>query len=157
MIIDTLEQAVKNPLYPAVIRKTLQAIQANNPQTQAVGKYAIQDEAIFYSVMESETRDFNAQQPEFHRQYIDIHLVLAGEEIIGAGPIGLELDLIAPFEEQKDLGFCHRIDSETLIHLQPGALAVIFPLELHRPMCTFGVPSPLRKIVVKIDSALLVD
>jgi beta-galactosidase beta subunit len=34
---------------------------------------------------------------------------------------------------------------------------VIFPLELHRPMCTFGVPSPLRKIVVKIDSALLVD
>ena len=93
MIIDTLEQAAKNPLYPAVIRNTLQTIQANNPQTQAVGKYAIQGEEIFYSVMESETRDFNAQQPEFHRQYIDIHLVLAGEEIIGAGPIRLK-DLV---------------------------------------------------------------
>ena len=157
MIIDTLVLAAQNPLYPAVIRRTLQTIQQHNPDTLAAGKYEIQGEAIFFNVMEGETRDINAQQPEFHRQYIDIHLVLAGEEIIGAGARGLPLDPIAPFDEQKDLGFCHRIDSESLIHLQPGELAVIFPLELHRPMCTQGVPSPLRKIVVKIDSALLTD
>jgi len=156
MIIDTFALAVQNPLYPAVIRRTLQSIAGLTPKTLPVGKYVLQGDAIFFNVMEGETRHINAQQPEFHRQYIDIHLVLAGEEIIGVGPKGLPMDPVLPFDEEKDLGFCQQIASESLIHLQPGELAVIFPQELHRPMCTLGVPSPLRKIVVKVDSLLMV-
>lgn len=155
MIIDTLAHAAHNPIYPAVIRRTLQAIEGHQPATLPAGRYEIQGDEIFFNVMEGETRHIQDQQPEFHRRYIDIHLVLAGEEIIGAGPEGLPMESVSPFDESKDLGFCLQIASESLIHLKPGALAVIFPLELHRPMCTQGVPSPLRKIVVKVDSALL--
>lgn len=86
MIIDTLVLAAQNPLYPAVIRHTLQTIQQHNPQTLAAGKYEIQGEAIFFNVMEGETRDINARQPEFHRQYIDIHLGAGSDLPAGAAP-----------------------------------------------------------------------
>lgn len=155
MIIDTLAQGIANPLYPDVIRKTLQAIQDKHPDTLAVGKYLLQGDAVFFSVAEGETRELNSQRPEFHRRYIDIHIVLSGEEIIGAGVKGLPLEMAVPFEEANDIGFCRRIDSETWIHLLPGELAIIFPQELHRPMCTTGTPAALRKIVVKIDNHLL--
>lgn len=155
MIIDTLAAAAHNPLYPSAIRQALQAIAESNPDALVPGRYEIQGNAMFYSVMVGQTRALEEQQPEYHRQYIDIHLVLAGEEIIGAGPRGLPLEHVSPFDEGKDLGFCRRIGSETLIHLQAGELAIVFPQELHRPMCTLGAPAPLRKIVVKIDAALL--
>lgn len=41
MIIDTLVLAAQNPLYPAVICRTLQTIQRHNPETLAAGKYEI--------------------------------------------------------------------------------------------------------------------
>ena len=75
--------------------------------------------------------------------------------MVGAGVTGLPLELSEPFNDAHDLGFCRHIASETLIHLQPEELAIIFPLELHRPMCILTAPAALRKIVVKIDAALL--
>ncbi|MGB7802056.1 YhcH/YjgK/YiaL family protein [Buttiauxella sp.] len=156
MIIDTLLDGAKNPLYPALIRHTLQAILDKKPHSLPTGKYPIQGERVFFSVVEGETRLLEQQKPEFHRQYIDIHIVLAGEEVIGAGAKGLALEMTGPFNDKQDVGFCQHISSETLIHLHPEELAIIFPYELHRPMCTLSQPAALRKIIVKIDSALLV-
>ena len=156
MIIDTLTDGAKNPLYPTIIRNTLQAILEKKPHTLPTGKYSLQGESVFFSVVEGETRSLESQKPEFHRQYIDIHIVLVGEEVIGAGVRGLALEMAEPFNEKQDLGFCQQISSETLIHLHPEELAIIFPYELHRPMCTLSQPKALRKIVVKIDNALLV-
>ncbi|SUW62272.1 Toxin-antitoxin biofilm protein TabA [Buttiauxella agrestis] len=155
MIIDTLSDGAKNPLYPAIIRNTLQAILDKKPHSLPAGKYPLQGDSVFFSVVEGETRPLENQKPEFHRQYIDIHIVLVGEEVIGAGVKGLALDMTEPFNEKQDIGFCQQIGSETLIHLHPGELAVIFPYELHRPMCTLSQPTALRKIIVKIDHALL--
>ena len=155
MIIDTLSAGAMNPLYPAIIRQTLQAILDKKPHSLAAGKYPLQGDSVFFSVVEGHTRLLAEQRPEFHRQYIDIHIVLSGEEVVGAGVAGLPLELSEPFNDAYDLGFCQHIASETLIHLQPEELAIIFPLELHRPMCSLTSPAVLRKIVVKIDAALL--
>ena len=59
------------------------------------------------------------------------------------------------FNDAHDIGFCTQISSETLIHLHPEEIAILFPGELHRPMASLGAGAPLRKIIVKIDSALL--
>ncbi|VDY63325.1 Toxin-antitoxin biofilm protein TabA [Shimwellia blattae] len=75
--------------------------------------------------------------------------------MIGAGVAGPEPTLSEPFNAAHDIGFCPAIPGETQIHLQPGELAVIFPGELHRPMSTCQAPAALRKIVAKIDRALL--
>lgn len=155
MIIDNFTHALTNPCYPDAIRRALAGIQAQHPTSLSVGKYPIEGDGMFFTVMEGETQPLTERQPEYHRQYIDIHLVLAGEEVVGAGVAGLPITPTRPFDSAHDIGFCTTIESETLIHLQPGELAIVFPQELHRPMATCAAPAPLRKIVAKIDIALL--
>ena len=155
MIIDTLTRAEKNAFYPAVIRKALRAVIQQEPHSLPPGKYIVEGDNLFFNVVEGETKPLAEQRPEYHRQYIDIHIVLAGEEMVGAGNKGLNISEDGPFNEAHDIGFCEYISSETLIHLHPEELTVLFPGELHRPMGSLGAGAPLRKIIVKIDHALL--
>lgn len=155
MIIDTLTRAEKNAFYPAVIRKALRAVIQQEPHSLPPGKYIVDGDNLFFNVVEGETKPLAEQRPEYHRQYIDIHIVLAGEEIIGAGNKGLEIIADREFNDAHDIGFCTQISSETLIHLHAEEIAILFPGELHRPMASLGAGAPLRKIIVKIDSALL--
>lgn len=155
MIIDTLTAAAKNSFYPSVIRKALQAVLQQEPHALPPGKYTVDGDNLFFTVVEDSTKPLAEQRPEYHRQYIDIHIVLKGEEIIGAGNKGLEIVEDGPFNTAHDIGFCRTISSETLIHLHPEELAILFPGELHRPMAAMDAGAPLRKIIVKIDKALL--
>lgn len=155
MIIDTLAAAAKNALYSPVIRNALQAVIAQDPLSLPAGKYTVDGDNLFFTVAEGETRPLAEQRPEYHRQYIDIHIVLVGEEIIGAGNKGLTITPDGPFNAAHDIGFCEHISSESLIHLHPLELAILFPGELHRPMSALDAGAPLRKIVVKINNDLL--
>jgi YhcH/YjgK/YiaL family protein len=155
MIIDTLTAAAKNSFYPPVIRKALLAVLQQEPHVLPPGKYTVDGDNLFFTVVEGSTKLLAEQRPEYHRQYIDIHIVLKGEEIIGAGNKGLEIVEDGPFNTAHDIGFCRAISSETLIHLHPEELAILFPGELHRPMAAMDAGAPLRKIIVKIDKILL--
>ncbi|NIY47432.1 YhcH/YjgK/YiaL family protein [Cedecea colo] len=155
MIIDKLSNAASNPVYPQAIRHALRAIVANKPQQLANGKYPIEGELIYFSVFDGKTKPLEEQRPELHARYIDIHIVLEGEELIGAAPIEQRQQPDGEFDEQNDIGFFRGMGCETLIKLLPGDLAILFPGELHRPMATSGTPGALRKIVAKIDVNLI--
>ncbi|HEY3589126.1 MAG TPA: YhcH/YjgK/YiaL family protein [Buttiauxella sp.] len=155
MIIDKLDNAARNPVYPQVIRHALQAIIANQPQKLANGKYPIEGELIYFSVFDGKTKPLEEQRPELHARYIDVHIVLEGVEIIGAAPVEQQQPADGEFDEQNDIGFYKGMGCETLIKLLPGDLAILFPSELHRPMVTLNEPAGLRKIVAKIDASLI--
>lgn len=155
MIIDTLNHAEKTAFYPQAIRKALRAVINQEPHALPPGKYIVDGDNLFFNVVEGESKPLAEQRPEYHRQYIDIHIVLKGEEIIGAGNKGLEIVEDGAFNDAHDIGFCTQISSETLIHLHPEEIAIIFPGELHRPMSSLGAGAPLRKIIIKINSALI--
>lgn len=126
MIIDTLTAAAENELYPPVIRQALQAVLQQQPHALPPGKYTVESDNVFFTVVEGHTRPLSEQRPEYHRQYLDIHIVLKGEEIIGAGNKGLPVVEDGHFNTTQDIGFCQAIDSETLIHLYPEELAILF-------------------------------
>ncbi|MCT4700683.1 YhcH/YjgK/YiaL family protein [Enterobacteriaceae bacterium H20N1] len=155
MIIDKLNHAAHNPVYPQVIRHALQAIIANKPQQLANGKYPIEGELIYFSVFDGKTKPLEEQRPELHARYIDVHILLEGEELIGAATLEQQQQPDGEFDEQNDIGFFKGMGCETLIKLLPGELVILFPGELHRPMATPGAPAALRKIVAKIDVDLI--
>lgn len=155
MIIDKLDNALRNPAYPQVIRHALQAIAANKPQQLANGKYPIEGDLIYFSVFDGETKPLAEQRPELHARYIDVHILLEGEELIGAAPVEQQQQPDGEFDAQNDIGFFKGMGCETLINLRPGELVILFPGELHRPMATLGKPAALRKIVAKIDADLI--
>lgn len=92
---------------------------------------------------------------EAHKRFIDIQLLLAGEEAIDIAPVhSLKAD--GPFDAERDVGFFLTPDlPATRLVLRPGDFAVFFPDDAHRPKLAVSSPLPLRKAVVKIDLALL--
>ena len=92
------------------------------------------------------------RRPEFHDTYLDIQLLLSGEEWIGCGPHAITLD--RSDNPHPDLYFMDE-PATSYIGLQPGDFVVIAPGELHTPLCTLTEPGELRKIVFKVHKALL--
>jgi biofilm protein TabA len=112
------------------------------------------DRKMFVMVQGYTTEARESCRFEAHRRYIDIQLMLAGEEIIEIAPVS-ELMPDTPFDSDRDLGFFKTPGSPcTQLVLRPGDFAVFFPEDAHMPKVRVHDPSPLRKAVVKIDAAL---
>lgn len=90
---------------------------------------------------------------ESHIKYIDIQVLLAGEEIIEVGEIAT-LKLLENLTPAKDVIFYH--DSHLLSPLRLsglGATAIFYPHDGHMGGLAIGAPVPVRKIVIKVPVA----
>ena len=88
---------------------------------------------------------------EYHHQWADIQVVLAGEELIyaGARPVGKPDD-----EERKaDLFIASSSAHSVGIRLGAGDFAVFSPGEPHR--AASGAPMTVRKAVFKVPRSML--
>ncbi len=154
MIIDQIEQQQQYPYGHAwnVAFNFLNSLTAD----AAEQRYHLQDDAIFAMVESYETKQPDLARPESHRTYVDIQMLLSGTERIDWWPTrGLTVN--QPFAPDGNIAFYDQPDSPSIpLILIPGRFAVFFPEDAHMPgLQTTGTPSPVKKVVVKIDASLL--
>lgn len=89
---------------------------------------------------------------ESHRRYVDIQILLRGEEHIGVTPITDALTITTPYDDAKDAQFYAKNTQPTVsLHMRPGAFAVFFPQDVHGPnQAIGGKPMPVTKAVLKV-------
>ncbi|CAH0533248.1 Toxin-antitoxin biofilm protein TabA [Vibrio stylophorae] len=137
------------PVMLNAIHQTL-ALAASHEQ----GEFEIDGKDVFVILMQAETKLAQSLQPEIHQDYLDIQIVLAGEE-----RYGYAIEAIAQPERyswQGDLAFIPDLKREQFVTLQAGDLVVFYPGEAHRPMCAINDEiKPLRKAVIKIHRSRL--
>ncbi len=117
------------------------------------GRHEIPDSPCFYIVSSYETREYREDLYEFHKNYIDIQVVLEGEEIIYTVP----LERVAPddkgYNAQNDIQFGISSDPDAL-SLKAGEFAVLYPGDAHMPGCKVGsAPVNVKKLVIKVPAA----
>ncbi len=114
-----------------------------------VGKYIIKEDEYFYMVQEYEAKEPENAKFEVHDLFIDIQVVLEGEEEIRFD----EVERLQPGIEPKGDNRYFKIDSDTCdtAILTAGELAIIFPGEPHAPGIKHSEDKKnVRKIVFKI-------
>jgi biofilm protein TabA len=120
----------------------------------APGKYSIEGEEIFALVQEPETAPQERRRFELHNEYIDIQLLLEGEEkqlYASAIEAGAEAGMLEDKLKESDIAFYGTPPIYNEIVLRPGEYAVYMPRELHCPCCSLGTAGgKIRKIVFKI-------
>ncbi|HVU38711.1 MAG TPA: YhcH/YjgK/YiaL family protein [Opitutales bacterium] len=90
---------------------------------------------------------------ESHIQYIDIQVLVAGEEIIEVAEIST-LQLSENLTPAKDVIFYHDARATSPLRLNgPGATAVFYPNDGHMGSLAIAAPALVRKIVVKVPVA----
>ncbi len=114
----------------------------------ALGRHDV-DDNFFFNVLQYQTDSDERKPFECHRKYIDIQMLISGEEImqtIDAQRLALavQYDPLGDAALFKPVGIC----SETI--LCAGAVLVILPGDAHRSMAFDGVPCQVRKIVGKL-------
>ncbi|HFZ8996150.1 TPA: N-acetylneuraminate anomerase [Citrobacter freundii] len=138
----------------AVLSNALTLAIAARPQEKTPGQYALQSDNIFMNVMQFTTQAPADKKAELHEQYIDIQLLLMGEERIYYGLAGAARQCEAMHIEE-DYQLCSQISEEQTVTLKPGTFAIFMPGEPHKPGCAVCEPADIKKVVVKVRASLL--
>ncbi len=87
MMMGEVQSLPSAGLHPA-LQDALTLALAARPQEKAPGRYELQGDNIFMNVMTFNTQSPVEKKAELHEQYIDIQLLLNGEERILFGMAG---------------------------------------------------------------------
>lgn len=118
-------------------------------------RHEIDGDKLFCMVSEYATQPADKAQLEYHRDYIDIQLLLSGEEAIGwALPEASQETL--PYSSDNDVALhVYNPSDSSHIKLCPGLCAIFFPEEGHAPCLAIDSSTTVKKVVVKIHNSLL--
>lgn len=111
-----------------------------------LGKIEIDSDYFFALGLEYETKSEDVGLWESHRKYLDIHLILEGEEVVNISDISL-MNSIKEYEEDYELFSGEKTHSLTL---NSGDFLLLFPNEVHKTsIITPKGPSKIKKLVFK--------
>ena len=153
MMSDELRSLPSAGLHP-VLQQALPLAVAANPQEKTPGRYELQGDNIFMNVMQFATQSPEQKKAELHREYIDIQVLLSGEERILFGMT----DSARQCEEmhvEDDYQLCSQIAAEQAMVLKPGRFVIFMPGEPHKPGCVVQAPMDIKKVVIKVRASLL--
>lgn len=148
MILDALDKlADYSPLIPhaETIRRFLDETALECLET---GRCDIRGDEVYAMVIRDLAKAPDDAQLEVHRKYLDIQILLDGNESIGWKPLA-DCTQPQPYDEQKDIQFLPDAP-DTWINLVSRQFALFLPADAHQPMIGAG---HLHKLVVKVKVA----
>ena len=117
-----------------------------------LGRTDIEGDDVYVMMSEGETKPPEQVKFEAHRRYIDIQLVVRGQEAIGVAPVPT-LTTVEAYDSAKDIEFFAVPPQFSQLELRAGEFAVFAPGDGHRPSLHLDGPHVSRKAVVKVSVA----
>ncbi|QCX38612.1 DUF386 domain-containing protein [Aureibaculum algae] len=147
MIFDKIENCALYSEINARFKTAFNYIATTDLEKIELGKHAIHQEQIFALVNTYETKNNSEGFLEAHRNYIDIHIMLSGEEKIGITTL-IGQSAIKKYDAKNDYElFNEKYDTITL---KRGMFAMLFPSDLHKPGITISRTTKVKKLVIKV-------
>ncbi len=146
MIVDSLKNSA---LYYSVnprLERAFAYLQTVDLETLAPGKYEIDGRDIFLNVVERDLKTREEAKLEVHNDYLDVQVVLRGEESFGWSERGNLRYPKEAFNTEKDIQFFDDVP-QTYYTLRPGQFTILLPEDGHAPLVGEG---PIRKAILKV-------
>ena len=114
------------------------------------GKIEIDRQRMYAMVFSYKTESTEGFPFEAHKKYIDVQIMLRGEERMDVS-LDADLPIRTPYSEDADAVLFDAPGSYSSLVARVGQFAVFFPGDVHRPCASLdGVSTDVRKLVVKI-------
>ena len=114
----------------------------------SLGSHIVND-GFYYNVIEYETTDEKNKPFESHRKYVDIQLLLDGEEIMQVTDID-RLLTETNYDDVKDVFLYAPSNMTASTLLRPGSIMILYPRDAHRSMSIGDNAAKVKKIVGKV-------
>jgi len=109
---------------------------------------------FYVKKIEYHTKDIKDCRIESHNVYVDIQVVLSGEEFIYVYD-SKKLLAMGSYDKSEDIQFYHsNISPDAIIKLQPGYFCIFFIEDAHMAAVKTNNQVLVEKIVVKVNNEL---
>lgn len=121
----------------------------NNTNWQEVdfGKIQLEDKTWFVIYSNPQCVPQQEQVLEYHKKYLDIHLLFEGEETIGWKSLNDCTQHKKEYDPTDDYGLFGDTPT-TFVKIVPNQFVIVYPEDAHAPIIGQG---KIRKIVVKVE------
>ncbi|MFZ3406110.1 N-acetylneuraminate anomerase [Vibrio chagasii] len=140
---------------PVPILTALEFLTNKGLDSFGVGRHDINGDLMFVNVMSFDTAHEGEKLAEVHREYIDLQVLIHGEEKIKFALSNQPHQAETEYNANDDFYLVSSMDSPSSLVLTPGCFAVFFPEQPHKPGCCLQFPQHIKKAVVKIHKTLL--
>ncbi|HNX90527.1 MAG TPA: YhcH/YjgK/YiaL family protein [Candidatus Omnitrophota bacterium] len=113
------------------------------------GRYEIDGDKMYAMVSVYKTKPADTLFFEGHKKYIDVQIVLSGEERLDVAVLP-DPRIKEPYSDEKDIMFIDTPKEYLSFILRPGKFLLLKPGDYHRPCCSLKNVEDVRKVVIKI-------
>jgi YhcH/YjgK/YiaL family protein len=146
MILTTLQDSERIESLHPLFKTLFDYVKSHDLLNAPTGRIEIDGERLFINNVLAEGVDKDKQVLEMHRKYIDVHILLEGNEAIGWKPLNEIVNITKTYDEEGDCLLSD--DSPTaLIDLKPGNALIVWPEDPHAPVIGNG---KIRKLIGKV-------
>ena len=114
------------------------------------GKNIIEGDTIYFNYPEkAATRENTDLELEYHKKYIDIHIVLEGEEIIVYTPFEDCIETKS-YNDEEDYGLV-KGKAQVELMMNTENFLLFFPEEPHLALLKVDTPKEIKKVIFKVE------
>ena len=146
MIISKLEHSSRiEPLHP-LFKRLFDYVKSHDLLNEPTGRIVLDGDNLFINNVTLDGIQQDKQPLEVHRQYIDVHILLEGEETIGWKPLENLENEIKSYDNDSDSAL-YSDKAATFVKIAPGEFVVVFPEDPHAPAIGDG---KIRKLIAEV-------
>lgn len=150
MILDTLEHAGRYAGIHPGIDRAMKEIQNYSAENFTAGRVDVDGEDLFLMFASYDTHLSSDAQLEAHRSYIDVMVMVEGEETIFVKSTDCLQNITKEYDPSIDALLADLDADTTAVRLKAGSFAVLFPQDSHAPGCCVDHPASVKKIIGKV-------
>lgn len=146
MIVSTLKHSDRIESLHPLFKTVFDYVKSHDLLSAPCGRIELQGDDLFINNVNPECVAAADQVLEVHHQYIDIHILLEGEETIGWKPIEDCTNQTKPYDADADCEL-YAEPASAYTTLKPGQFMIVWPEDPHAPVIGKG---KIRKLIVKV-------
>lgn len=146
MIFDSLKNCRRYYALNERFERAFDYINTTDLAALEPGIHEVCGREIFVNVMDRELRTPDKAELEVHNKYIDIQVVISGEESFGWSERVACTEPRGEFDAEGDILF-YNDRPQTFCTLREGQFTILFPEDAHAPMVGTG---RIKKVIVKV-------
>ena len=153
MIVTTFEDSKRYASISPKLEKAFGWLNSNNLMELPQGRTDIEGDEIYINRSSFTSKPREEARWEIHHHYLDIQMVLAGQEQMDVTPASLTTNV----DEYNATTDYQQVDSEPgdsfqTVLMVPGQMTIVFQEDAHRPAIHGDgtTPATIEKAVVKI-------
>lgn len=122
-------------------------LQSHDLSSMEPGRYPIQGDDVWLRISDNHTKPESEALYEAHDQFIDIQMVVRGQEIIRCA-FRRDMEGVMESHPERDISYYQGVGQPVL--LSAGDFLILFPDDVHAPSLCVDTPADVRKALFKV-------